>query len=147
VKLWKQFLRKGLVAAVLLLGAIEADAVPPGTGGMGSFGGETRGITRFWGTIVCVNCSLDEARAANPRLHRLYAFDSKRGQVVMNMDEVDERAWWDSIAGLSNVVRMRVPDRVLHGLMAEENLFKKVQITGLLRKTGTFDIGAVSILG
>src|SRR5215813_6829900 len=142
--LWKQLLQQSLIAVVLLT-AIEAGATPPGAGG--SVGGETRGITFFRGTIICTGCSLEAARAANPHLSHLYAFDSDRGQVVVNMDDADERMWWEAIVGLSNRVWLRAPDEVLNSLVAEENLFKKVEVAGLLRKEGVFDIGSVTFLG
>jgi hypothetical protein len=63
------------------------------------------------------------------------------------MDDADEGMWWETIAGLSKRVWLRAPDEVLRSLTAEENLFKKVEIIGLLRKTGTFDIGHVYIMG
>ena len=63
------------------------------------------------------------------------------------MDDIDERMWWETIAGLSNSVWLRAPDEVLSSLTAEENLFKHVEIIGLLRRSGTFDIGSVYIMG
>lgn len=47
----------------------------------------------------------------------------------------------------SNRVWLRGPDEVLNSLMAEENLFKEVEVAGLLRKDGIFDVGGVTLLG
>jgi hypothetical protein len=142
--LWKQLLQKSLIAVVLLT-AIEAGAQVPGN--TGSVGGESRGITFFRGTIVCAGCSLEAAQAANPHLGHLYAFNSDHGQVVLNMDDADERMWWETTTGLSDRVWLRGPDQVLSSLLAEENLFKKVEVAGLLRKEGVFDVGSVTFLG
>ena len=148
MRLWLQFFHKSFLTAVLTVCVFTAVDVGAQTGYPGgSFGGETRGITRFRGTIVCAHCTPEEVAAANPRLGHLYAFDSDQGQVVLTMDDADERMWWETIAGLSKRVWLRAPDEVLHSLTAEENLFKKVEIIGLLRKTGTFDIGHVYIMG
>jgi len=142
--LGKQLLQKSLIA-IILLTAIEAGAQVPGSSGTVS--GETRGVTFFRGTIICAGCSLEAAQAANPRLGRLYAFDSDRGQIVVRMNDADDRMWWEAITGLSNRVWLRGPDEVLNSLMAEENLFKEVEVAGLLRKDGIFDVGGVTLLG
>ena len=142
--LGKQLLQKSLIAIILLI-AIEAGAQVPGSSG--AVGGETRGVTFFRGTIICAGCSLEAAQAANPRLGRLYAFDSDRGQIVVRMNDADDRMWWEAITGLSNRVWLRGPDEVLNSLMAEENLFKEVEVAGLLRKDGIFDVGGVTLLG
>ena len=97
--LGKQLLQKSLIA-IILLTAIEAGAQVPGSSG--TVGGETRGVTFFRGTIICVGCSLEAAQAANPRLGRLYAFDSDRGPIVVRMNDADDRMWWGAITGLSN---------------------------------------------
>ncbi len=146
---WSQLVRRSFTAVLLAAGMFTAVAASAQTGTYpgGSFGGELRGGTRFHGTIVCANCTLEQAQAANPRLGHLYAFASHRGQVILHLQDADERMWWESIAGLSNKVWLRAPDEVLASLTAEENLFKQVEITGLLRKSGVFDIGAVYIRG
>ena len=142
--LGKQLLRKSLIA-IILLTAIEAGAQVPGSSG--TVGGEARGVTFFRGTIICVDCSLAAAQAANPRLGRLYAFNSDRGQIILSMNDADDRMWWEAITGLPNRFWLRGPEEVLNSLIAEENLFKKVEVAGLLRKDGIFDVGGVTFLG
>ena len=131
---------------VLLIGMLGGGDRNPGVT-TGSAGGESRSVTFFRGTIICAGCSLEAARAANPALGHLYAFNSDRGQVVLNMDDADERMWWETIAGLSDRVWLRGPDQVLYSLLAEENLFKKVEVAGLLRKEGVLDVGSVTFWG
>jgi hypothetical protein len=137
----------GVVATLLLAGLTAgAQALGPG-GGMSSFGGESRSMTQIKGSVVCVGCTLDEVREAQPNLRRLYKLRHAQGQVVMQMHAINEAAWWESIVGLSHRISARAPDRVFQQLTAEENLFKEMEVTGLLRKTGTFDIGEITVLG
>jgi len=65
----------------------------------------------------------------------------------MKVDTINERARWEGILGLSHQLAVRAQDRLFQKLTAEENLFKEVEITGLLRNTRTLDIGDVTILG
>jgi hypothetical protein len=114
------------------------------------FGGELRGMTRFTGEVVCVGCSLEEARSVQRYAGNLYALQHPEGQVVVRVDsfyDAAEHARWESIAGLSHQLAARAPDRVFAELMAEENLFKQVEVTGLLRSNRTFDIGQVRVIG
>jgi hypothetical protein len=65
----------------------------------------------------------------------------------MKIDTIDERARWESILGLSDRISVRAPDSLFRELTAEENLFKEVEIVGLLRNTRTLDIGDITVLG
>src|SRR5689334_12436740 len=56
-----------LIGALLLLGG-GALVSAQGTQGPGSFGGELRGVTRVKGKVLCVSCTLKEAKAANPEV-------------------------------------------------------------------------------
>jgi hypothetical protein len=42
---------------------------------------------------------------------------------------------------------VRAPDRLFQQLTAEENMFKEVEITGLLNNTNTFDVFGVAVYG
>jgi hypothetical protein len=144
-----KILCSGTVLATLLLAPASAvySQVP---GHVIPFGGETRGITRFTGEIVCAGCSLEEARQAQRYAGDLYVLRHPEGQVVLRIDgfsDPAEHARWESIAGLSHQLTARAPDRVFQELTAEENLFKQVEVTGLLRSNRTFDIGQVRVIG
>jgi hypothetical protein len=65
----------------------------------------------------------------------------------MKIDTVDERAKWESVLGLSDRISVRAPDSLFYKLTAEENLFREVEVVGLLRNTRTLDIGNVTVLG
>jgi hypothetical protein len=137
----------GVVAVLMLAGlATGAQALVP-SGGIGAFGGESRGVMQITGSVVCVGCTLDEVRAAQPNLGGLYTLRHEKGQVVMQVYAVDDAARWESLVGLSHQLSMRAPDRVFQELTAEENLFKEVTITGLLRGTRTLDISEIMIPG
>lgn len=131
---------------------VQAEGRPSGTG-PGSFGGELRGVTEFTGHIVCVNCSLQEARAAQPHLTKLYQFthvNPEQGQVVIQVEtflDPAEQMRWDSIVGPSHQLQMRATDNTIKALTAEENLFKTLTITGLLRSTSVLDIHRVEVSG
>ncbi|HJY84771.1 MAG TPA: DUF4398 domain-containing protein [Candidatus Binatia bacterium] len=111
------------------------------------FSGELRGITQLRGSVVCVGCSLEEVQAARPHLTDLYEFRHEQGWIVMEVDTINERARWQDILGLSHKITVQAPDRLFQRLTAEENLFREVEIVGLLRNTRTLDIGNVTIFG
>ena len=61
-----------ITAALVLAGLTTgAHGQAPG-GGVSSFGGEARGITRFVGKVVCVGCIVKEVQKAQPNQHDLY---------------------------------------------------------------------------
>jgi hypothetical protein len=113
------------------------------------FGGALRGMTRLTGEVICVGCSLQEAREARQNAGDLYLLRHPDGQVVLRVDsfyDPAEHIRWESIAGLSHRLSARAPAWVFAELMAEENLFKEVEVTGLLRSNLTFDISQVRVI-
>src|SRR5262245_34852376 len=139
-------IRTSLGATLLLAGVTTSAWGQVGGGGL-PFGGELRGITQLRGSVVCVGCSLEEVQAARPYLTGLYEFRHAQERVVMEVDTINERARWEDILGLSHRIVVRAPDRLFQRLTAEENLFREVEIVGLLRNTRTLDIGNVTIFG
>lgn len=140
---FRQMLAIGITTAVLLTSLPPvARAISPG-GGSFPFGGELRGSTKITGRIVCTACTLDDVRAAQPELPRLYQLNHQKGQLVITVQSVSEPARWDSIVGMSKHLWVRSPAELFQQLSAEENLFKEVTILGLLRNNSTFDMGEV----
>jgi len=133
------------VAAALLLAGITTGVQGQVPGGMGSLGGEGRGMMQIKGKVVCAGCSLEEARKAQPREPKLYQLTHRRGQVVMKVSWVNESQMWSNSG--SSRLWVRAKDRVFQQLAAEENLFKEVEITGLLNNSRTLDIFGVTIRG
>lgn len=146
-------IRKVLVTGAILLSlTVRVEGQVPG-GGLGSLGGELRGMTQFTGHVVCVDCSLQEAREAHPQLTNLYQLihvDPEQSQVVMQVETFSdpaERMRWESVVGLSHQLQMRTTDDVFQALTAEENLFKELTVTGLLRSTRVMDVNSVRVSG
>jgi hypothetical protein len=79
-------------------------------------------------------------------LTRLYQLTHGEKRAVLKVEWVNERAWWDSIVGLSHRIQARGAESVLQKLWAEENLFEDLEVIGLLRTTRVLDIHDV-ILG
>jgi hypothetical protein len=137
----------GMAAALLLAGittGARAQAVP--SGGLSSFGGESRGITEFKGKVVCVGCSLEEVQAAHPDQHGFHQLSHRKGQVVMEVDTVSEPQVWSYFA-LPPRIAVRGEDKLFEKLTVEKNLFKEVDVTGLLRNMRTLDMFGVTVKG
>jgi hypothetical protein len=133
------------VAAALMLASITTGAYGQlAIGGGGAFGGESRGVMQIRGNVVCAGCSLDEAREAQPDRHNLVQLRHRRGEVVMKVGWVNESQKWSYF---NPRIWVRAQDSEFEKLSAEENLFKEVEITGLLSNSGTLDVSRVGILG
>ena len=137
-------LRTGLAAA-LLLTSVTTGAQGFTSGGLSSFGGGSRGMTLIKGNVLCAGCDLTEVRQAQPGLPHLYQLTHRQGQVVLQVRTVNGSGLWE--APLSPRLAVRATDRVFQQLTAEENLTKEVEISGLLRNTGTLDIATVTLSG
>jgi len=104
-------------------------------------------LTRIKGSVVCVGCSLEEVEKAHAAAGHLYELDNSQGKnkAVLRVDWVDDAARWESIS-MGHHLWVRAAAPVWQQLTAEENLFKKVEITGLLSSTRTLDVGQVTII-
>ncbi len=135
------------VAVALLLAGLTSSAHSQvAGGGLSSFGGESRGTVQFAGKVVCVGCSLEDVQQAHPHQHDLYLLRHRQGQVVMEVETVNEQPLWNSLAWPPQLW-VRAADQLFAQLTAEQNLFKEVEITGLLRNTRTFDVFDVTVRG
>src|SRR5262249_47407677 len=137
---------KTTVALILLLAGLSTGAQGFAPGGIGSFGGETRGPVQLRGTVVCAKCSLDEVRKAQPHEHDLYELMHRQGQIVMKVTRGKD---WQSMRLLAWPPRLwvRAKDSVFQQLAAEENLMKEVEIIGLLNNPQTIDIFELTVRG
>jgi len=133
---FRKTIRTGLAAALLLAGIT--------TGVQGQVSG--RGLLHIKGSVVCEGCSLDEARKAQPNQPQLYQLTHEQGQIVMDVRSVNNSPTWRYF-GWPAEIRVRAQDRLFEKLSAEENLFKDVEITGLLSTTRALDIFEVTISG
>lgn len=132
------------IAAALLLTSLPpvAKAFLPG-GSLPLFGGEPSGLTQISGRVVCIGCSINDVRAAQPELPQLHQLKHQHGQLIMTLQSVTEQARWENIVGMSQNLWVRAPIDLFRQLNAEENLFKEVVILGMLRNDRTFDMSEV----
>ena len=133
---FRKTIRTGMVAALLLAG------LTTGVHGQVSGGG----LLHIKGSVVCRGCSLDEARKAQPNEQTLYQLTHEQGQIVMNVHSVNNSPTWRYF-GWPAELQVRAQDGLFQQLTAEENLFKDVEITGLLSTTRALDIFEVTISG
>jgi len=144
----------------MLLTGLVTGAWGQVAGGAGGFvGGELRGTTVIEGKVLCARCTLEDVHAAQPRLTNLYELrHPQEGEFVMQIAprqdasaystwwQSDGAIWWQSVVGPGYAVSVRAPRSLFRQLMAEENLMKQVQLTGLLRRTRAYDVNAVTYL-
>jgi hypothetical protein len=135
----------GVAAALLLAGVTSGARGQVAGGGLSAFGGGGKGMTILRGNVLCAGCDLDEVQKAQPGTHHLYQLTHKQGRVVMQVKTVNDSEMWES--PLSPRFWVRAKDSVFQQLTAEENLTKEVEITAILRNTGTLDIATVTISG
>src|SRR5262245_40932684 len=131
---------------ILLLASISTGAQGFAPGGIGSFGGETRGPIQLRGTVVCAKCSLDKVRKAQPHEHDLYELRHRQGQIVMKVTGVNDWQRWRLLAWPPRLW-VRAKDSVFQQLAAEENLMKEVEIIGFLNNPQTLDIFELTVRG
>src|SRR5262245_19965563 len=54
-------------------------------------------LTRIKGSIVCVDCSLEEVQREQAASGQLYELHTRRGEAVLRVDDVDDAARWASV--------------------------------------------------
>ena len=135
------------ITVCLLLGGISSSwAQAVGSNGIGPFGGELRGIMQFTGKVVCVDCTIKEVQRAQPALANLYVLKhvgNEEQRAVVTISTISEPLRWDAVV-FPHEVLVRSTDDLFHKLTAEENLYKTVSVTGLLRNDRIMDVEAVT---
>ena len=135
------------VTTMLLLIGLSSGVYAQVSGrGVSSFGGELRGATRFIGKVVCVGCTLEDVQHVHPDQHHLYQLTHNQERVVMEVSQIDDPQLWSYFAWPPQI-RVRAEDKLFRQLIAEQNLFKEVEVTGLLRNTRTLDMFSVRVSG
>jgi hypothetical protein len=145
VKLTK-VLRSSIVATSLLIGSTSLSWAQASGSGVGPFGGELRGIMQFTGKVVCVSCTINEVRHAHPQLPNLYLLKlvgNEQQKAVVSVETISEPQRWDAVV-FPHEVLVRSTDDLFHKLTAEENLYKTVSVTGLLRNDRIMDVENVT---
>ncbi len=138
-------LRTGM-AATLLLAGIAAGAHGD-VGGLGSsFGPPGAGAVQIRGKVLCTSCSLDEVRRTQPHEPGLYQLSSTHGQLVLQVNWVSAAARWHRVVWPPRVW-VRGEASLIQQLSAEANLFKDLEIQGILSNTRTLDITSLARSG
>lgn len=147
MKAFRKSFKKSLATA-LAFGGIGLTAVSHGFVGSGAtgLGRSARTPLHIHGSVVCTDCGLEKVRQAQPREHDLYQFSHKSGQLVFKVIAVDNQATFNALAWPPRFW-VRASDEMLRKLSAEENLFKPIEITGMLSSTRTLDIAEVAVRG
>jgi hypothetical protein len=150
---WNKLLHSGVLGA-LLLTALSTSALGQaggagggggiGTGAGGAVGGETRSITQFSGRVLCINCSLEEMQAKQTEDNKLlYELTRDQERAVLKLETVNNARRWDDI-NLSQHLQVRGENELWQKLTAADTLRKQVELTGILRPTGTLDLSGVT---
>ena len=135
------------VALAITIASLISSAYGLVGGLTGSVGGESRNMIQLRANLVCAQCTLDEVRQGQPsKANSLYELTHQSGQVVIDVSEVDNARRWNTLLG-PHRFSVRAHEQTFEPLMAEENMFKQVKITGMLRNTRTFDMAYVTVSG
>ncbi len=131
-------LRTSLAATLLLTGLTTGAQGDIGDTGP-AFGPSNTGPVHIRGTVVCVDCILEEVRKLHPGELTLYQLVHKQGQLVLRVSWVSQANRWQRLAWPPRLW-VRGKEEVVQQLSAEANLFKDMEITALLSNTRTLDI-------
>jgi hypothetical protein len=136
-------LRAGMVATLLLAGITAGAQGDIGDTGP-SFGPGGTGSVQIRGTVVCAGCSLDEVRRTQSHESALYQLSYKQGQLVMRVNWVSNAARWQRVVWPPRLW-VRGEDGLVQQLSAEANLFKELEIQGILSNTRTLDLTSITL--
>jgi hypothetical protein len=142
----RQFFRASLGASLLLvvLNTIALAEMPDRITVPWRQGLNNR-LVQLEGSVMCVNCSLEEAQKGQPTARDLYVLENAQGSVVMRIDWIKDTGGWEQIT-LSPYLWVRTADQnLLQQLSTEANLFKEVKITGFLYSDRAFDLTGVRV--
>jgi hypothetical protein len=95
--------------------------------------------------MVCIQCSLAEVQKLQPNNSQLYQLTYRQEQGVMEVSWVSNTRWWNHLT----VPRLRIrgEESLVQKLMAEENLSKEIEVSGILNSSQILDLHAVTIRG
>ena len=159
----KSFLSKAtiaLAAAFMLVGMAASEGLTePGACGFDPEHGSVAAndeSTPVWssagrqvlltGKVVCVGCTLEEARKARPDVQdtHLYEVTYDQGQMVTELHWINNPWWRDRLVS-PHKVRLRADDAVIQQILAGGGEAKELQATGLVSHLGTLHLGDVRV--
>lgn len=135
-----------LAVALLLVGGVTGAHAQVAGGAFSGAGVSSRGFIHIQGAVRCVGCTIDEVRKAQPGTHHLYQLTYRQRPLVIQMQQVNSLQRWHHLAWPPRL-GVRAADHVFQQLTMEANLFKTVEITGILRNSRTLDISRVVVQG
>src|SRR5215475_2821921 len=132
---------KALVIGVLtfvFLPTLMVEAFGQDGRGPETLGGAFRGMTLIWGKILCVDCTIDEVRKAQPAQHDLYELQKDGQRAVLQVMDVEDSAsgresllgQWEAVTGSVHELAVRGDSSLCRQLTTEENVQREVEITG-----------------
>src|SRR5215831_13486566 len=122
-------LYRGIRGVVLLIG-VATRAAGQGTSGP-VIGGEARGLTPIRGTVLCGDGNLTDVREEQAHGDNLYRLTYPGGRLVFQREWVSEPQRWTDVIS-SPLLHARGNASVFEQLVAEENVLREVESTGLL---------------
>jgi len=96
------------------------------------------------GKILCLGCSLEDMQKQQPQAHSLYQVTHQQGQMVMEINEVDDLRRWQQDT-LSNNLHIRAAADVLSQLTDEQTVQKEVELAGRLGSDHVLDVTGIRI--
>ena len=146
------------IMAIVMVTSITPSVFGQGVGGgvsSNAASAGTKGLVKLRASVVCANCTLEEARAAHPGLADLYELNHEQGRVVIRVSSVDNstssedesiNGRWKDVSQ-SPQLAVRAKDSLFQKLIDKRNQAKELEITGILRTSRTLDISDITVLG
>ena len=138
-------LRTGMAATLLLAGITAGAQGDIGAAGS-SFGPGGADSVQIRGKALCVACSLDEVQQTQPHEPALNQLSHKQGQLVMQVNWVSNTARWQRVVCPPQVWE-RGEAGLVQQLSTEANLFKELEIQGILSNTRILDLTISTLSG
>ena len=138
-------LRAGLAVTLFLAGLTAGAQGDIGAAGS-SFGPGSADSVQIRGTVLCAACSLEEVRRTQPRDLVLYQLSHKQGQLVMRISWVSNPTRWQRVVWPPRLW-VRGEDSLVQQLSTEANLFKEMEIQGILSNMRTLDLTSITLSG
>ena len=131
-------LRTSLAVTLLFTGLTTGARGDIGDAGP-TFGPSNTGPVHIRGTVVCVDCILEEVRKLHPSELTLYQLVHQQGQLVLRMSWVSQASRWQRLAWPPRLW-VRGEERLLEQLTAEANRFVELEMIVFLGNTRTLDL-------
>jgi hypothetical protein len=105
--------------------------------------GEQR--TQLTGKLVCMDCSVAEARKVSPYKYgnHLYQLQLGQRQAVMEVRETNHFTWLNHLTRPN--IRVQGEDNLLRALTSQDHVRKDVTIAGLLLDAHTLNVQEITV--